>query len=157
MEVWKLGSGEMVTDRPNSHLHEGVQKVLSEALSRIESAGRDFFETEVVFDRVIGRAECVETKASDKVVWAVRPRRKGHTRFVMNRESTETCTLTVILKRVQAGFIIITAHFGRLAPHEPWDPYAGPQSRPFWDKHALIWNDSTPIVEGTLTEVCPWA
>ena len=156
--MWKLDSGESVTDRPNTHMSQDVQEVLPEALSRTRSNGRSFIEEQVDFDRVVGKRICVRTTATDDIVWAKRPKRSGFSRFVRNREPEPTTSMVVILKKAayKGGYVLITAYFGQKAGPEPWDRHATESSRKFWKEHALVWG-SMPVVEGTVTDHDPSA
>lgn len=167
----KLRSGETVIDRPGSHLHEGVQELLVEALARIDSKGRQFIEAEVDFSRVIGESTLVETGLDDIIVYAQRPKRAGLTRFVKNRTTEPRTTLVLILKKGNMNqvpgeyYVMLTGYIGHITPGEPWnerdfvcrpDPdKARREAREFWDKHALVYG-AEPILPGTETSVCPW-
>lgn len=153
----QLRSGETVVDRHRSHIHPGVASLLPEALSRINSAGKDFLVEEIDFGRSIGETVCVPTSDADEIVWAQRPGRFGLTRFVKNREPEACNAVTVILKRddVEDSYVLITGFVGHRPEPEPWDWNATPQSVAFWSSHALIWG-SEPVIPGTETTTCPW-
>lgn len=166
MSELKLRSGEGVVDRYNSHLHEGVVRLLPDALARIESQGREFFVEEVDFGRPIGETTCVATAVGDQVVYAKRPKRWGHSRFVRNRKPESCSSLVVILKAGGNGeYVLITAFIGHRPQPEPWDrrnfsQQSDPQlaerlSREFWSSHALVWG-SEETVPRTETVRCPW-
>ena len=150
VELGTTKSGEKVFDRPSSHIHsdETVEKYLPLTLERIDSMKRDFIVEAIDFGEEIGVSKCVETKADDEIVYAVRPKRRGPTRFVKNREGEPTSEFTVILKKVDQGYIVITAFVGPLAEKEPWDPTATEASKVFWSNHALIWS-SEEVLPGT--------
>ncbi|HRH25424.1 MAG TPA: hypothetical protein PLD99_00525 [Parcubacteria group bacterium] len=150
VELGVTKSGEKVFDRPSSHIHgnETVEKYLPLALERIDSMGRDFIVEAVDFGEEIGVSMCVETTPEDEIVYAVRPKRRGPTRFVKNREGEPTSEFTVILKKVDEGYIVITAFVGPKAEKEPWDPMATEESKEFWNNHALIW-ESEEVIPGT--------
>ena len=145
--VWRLDSGEEVTNRPNTHLAEDVRKVLPEALARVRSEGRKFIEEEVEFGHVVGNTICVTTTDKDQIVWAQRPGRRGQSRFVVGRKPEPTTKLMVVLKWAADldRYLLITAFFGAKAEPEPWDRHATSSSKAFWDTHALVWG-STPVV-----------
>ena len=156
--MWRLKSGEAVVNRYRPHSHNGIELLLPEALSRVESLGRDFFVEEVVFDHVIGETTCVTTGADDVVVFAKRPNRFGLTRFVKNRQPEPCSSVVVILKTAdnQAdAYVLVTAFVGHRPEPEPWDRNATANSRTFWNSHALIWG-CEPIISGTETTECPW-
>lgn len=156
---WRLGSGETVVDRPNSHLatHGTVLPFVGEALLRIQSSGQDFIAEEVDFGEPIGQTICLETHEGDDIVYAQRPNRTGLTRFVKDREPEPCSTVVACLKRAQeGGYVLLTAYIGRRTPAEPWDTeWATEKSVPFWNSHALIWGRESAI-PGTETTACPW-
>jgi hypothetical protein len=156
---WRLGSGEPVVDRQNSHLatHGTVLPFVGEALLQIQSGGQDFIAEEVGFGEAIGQTICVATREDDDIVFAQRPNRAGLTRFVKGREPESCSTVVVCLKRArEGGYILLTAYIGRRTPAEPWDmEWATDQSVPFWNSHALIWGHESTI-PGTETKVCSW-
>ena len=153
----KLKSKEDVVDRYQSHLHPSVLAVLPEALAKIETKGRSFIIEEVQMGRIIGETTCVITGSDDIIVFAQRPKRFGHTRFVKNRAAEPCSSVVVILKTADEqpeAYVLITAFIGSKPEPEPWDRNATPNSINFWNEHALIWG-SEPIT-GTETAVCPW-
>ncbi len=156
---WRLGSGEVVKDRPNSHVatHTTVLPLLADALSRVSARGRAFITEEVRFNHIVGETICVETKPGDEIVYARRPNRAGLTRFVKNRAPEPCDTVTVCLKRAKEGhYTLLTAFVGHRAPAEPWDKrWVTEESRAFWATHALVWGREE-VVPGTETTVCPW-
>jgi len=161
--MWTLKSGELTRDRKTSHLHGNVLDLLSEALPQINAADRDFIIVEFDFGRTIGDTTCVPTNEQDEIVFAQRPNRAGHTRFVKNRLPESSSTLVVILKRFarevpedpEQFYVIITAFIGRKAEPEPWDPRATPESASFWSTNALLWGAEEVLPE-TETTTCPW-
>lgn len=156
---WRLGSGEVVVDRPDSHAvsHTPVLPLLGEALGKIRSAGRQSIAEDMDFGRVIGETICVQTREGDEIVFAQRPNRAGLTRFVKNRQAEPTSAAVVCLQRGEEGkYILGTAFVGKRTPAEPWDmEWATEDSVPFWNNHALLWGREE-VVPGTETTVCPW-
>ncbi len=162
-----LKTGEVVVDRFNSHTHSCAVPFLPEALARIEAKGREFFVEEADFGRPIGETVCVPTGPGDQIVYAKRPKRWGHSRFVLNRKPESCSSMVVILKKAEDGdyYVLITAFIGHKPEPEPWDARAfakadnpaeaGARARRFWASHALVWG-CEPIVPGTVTEECPW-
>lgn len=152
-----LGSGEEVFDRHNSHAHGEVASLLPEALAAIESHGRKFFIHEHDFGRVVGETICVPTRPSDEIVFAKRPKRFGHSRFVKNRQPEPCTKAVVILKRddYEDYYVLITAFVGHRPEPEPWDRNATARSSEFWATHALVWG-AEEVIPGTETTVCPW-
>jgi hypothetical protein len=157
LQQWVLGSGQIVVDRFNSHLHESVTALLSEALAKVQLSGVQFAVEQVNFDRIVGETTCVETHEGDQIVYAQRPKRFGLSRFVKNRQPESCKSVVVILKKAEDGdyFVLITAFIGVRPEPEPWDRNATPKSKDFWSTHALVWN-SEPTISGTETTRCPW-
>jgi hypothetical protein len=153
-----LGSGEEVRDRADSHVatHTSVHAVLAEVLKKIHAGGRGFLIEEVQMGRIVGESICVATRPGDEIIFAQRPNRWGLTRFVRNRTPEPSSSVSIILKKAQDGeYILITAFIGSMAPAEPWDRNATPNSREFWNTHALVWG-CEEIIPGTESLECPW-
>ena len=155
-KLGRLGSKEVVRDRHDSHLHKNVASLLPLALKKLNSGNRDFICEEVEMGKIIGTTICVETNEGDDIIYAKRPKRFGHTRFVKNRIPTDCSTIVVIIKKVEKEYILITSFIGALAEPEPWDRKATDVSREFWNTHALIFNGEEEIIPGSETKVCPW-
>jgi len=160
----RLKSGEEVVDRYRSHLHLDVVRLLPDALARIESAGRQFLVEEVDFGRPIGETICVPTGSGDEIAFALRPKRRGLSRFVKNREPEPCSSVVVILKAADGqpgAYVLVTAFVGRRPEPEPWDrnairtPEQSARAVAFWSSHALVWG-SEEIIPGTETKTCPW-
>ena len=148
--IGTLQSGEKVFDRFRSHLHGSLvsSKILPEALGHINSEEKDFFDTTVEFDDYIGFSVCVETSFEDEIIYAQREGRAGLTRFVKNRELNPSKSFTVVLKKIEDGYILITAYVGPKGEPEPWDRNASGKSADFWKKHAIVWGKEE-IVPGS--------
>jgi|SRR5467141_2802347 len=163
MSSWRLGSGELVLDRPaGSHIHSGTAKYLPEALISIKSESLTRLEKEVDLGRKIGNTTCVKTSHSDEIKYAIRVgdtgvRRTGHSRFVLGRKREPSSTVVVVLEKAagKSHYVLITAWIGQWAPVEPDDPEATPESWEFWQQHALIWR-SEKTVRASRTNICPW-
>ena len=147
-----LHSRERVVDRHTSHVHPNpaIDKYLPMALAKIDGRGREFFIETIDFGETIGGANCVETTDGDDIIYARRVGRSGLTRFVRNRERTDTSQLTVILKKIEDGYILISGFVGPRAEPEPWDPKATPAAAEFWKSHAVVWG-SEPVGPGSET------
>ena len=153
----RLSSREVVRDRYDSHLHNNVASLLPLALKKIDSNNRDFIREEVEMGRIIGTTICVKTDENDDIIYAKRPKRFGHTRFVKNRKPADCSTIVIILKKVENHeYIVITSFIGALSEPEPWDRNTTPESLKFWSKHALIFEQEEEIIPGTETKICPW-
>ncbi len=158
-----LKNGSLVYDRSDSHLHTeypDIHTVLKTALADIEpNTNLDVATYSHIFPDVIGESIRVPTTSEDEIIFAQRLRRAGLTWFVKNRLLRPTNVFTVVVKRDKyaAGeqYILITAYVGEPAPPEPWDTIATPESIPFWNQNALVW-ESVPIIPGTETSERPW-
>jgi len=138
-----------------THIHEGTEPLLTIVFEQIRDLNSAFIEKEYPFPSVIGKTTCVETNDDDTVFYAIRKDRKGHSRFVLNREPEDTQSLTVVLKRITDYYIIITCYLGFLTKREPYDPEALPDALDFWSRHAFIFEKEI-IIPNTETNICPW-
>lgn len=158
-EVGTLASGETVWEFADSHLgdHPSVVPLVEEVLGKISSDERDVFVEEVDLGRVVGENIRIETIDADEIVYAIRPGRGGHTRFVKNRTPESCSSVVVILERLENGdYKVITAFIGTRCPAEPWNhPWSDKTSLPYWRRHALVWGYEE-VVKGTETTECPW-
>jgi hypothetical protein len=139
-KVMKTKDGFQVVDRHNSHNHTSDMELLAEAISRIETNGRQFLVTELDMGRIVGATHCVETDGTDDIYYETRPGRRGPSRMVRNRKPEPCSHMVVILKKEDMGrfYILITSFVGKMAEPEPWDRNATPRSESFWANHALI-------------------
>ena len=149
-----LASGQQVFDRFTSHIHsnEKMETILREAFANINLVDEEFVRTTVIFDKPIGTTPCISTTEKDSIVYAQRQNRRGLSRFVLERQPEETSTLCIILKKIPAGYIVLTAFTGSPAAVEPWDPNAGDDAKDFWSSHALLWG-TEKTVPGTETRL----
>ena len=141
-----------IFDRQDSHIHkqEGLSnKLLEEAIRKIEVNGEDFINEEVKFDSVIGYSNCVELNECDKssVIYVRRKGRRGKTPMIKGKLPEPCDTVTVILKRYKSSnwYIVVTAFIGKNSKKEPWDKSIRSrkkrkESEIFWQNHALIYN-----------------
>ena len=148
--IGTLQSGEKVFERLRNHLHGSLvsSKILPEALGRMTSLGRDFFDATVEFEDYIGFSVCVETTFQDEITYAQREGRTGLTRFVKNREPDPSKFFTAVLKKIEDGYILITAYVGPKGEPETWDRNATDKSASFWKNHAIVWGKEE-IVPGS--------
>jgi len=149
-----LKSGEMVYDRPRSHLHtnDALEKHLPLALAQIDSKGQEFFCETIDFGTEIGFSNFVEVTPEDEIVYAQRLGRRGPSRFVKNRVPLATSKLTVILKKIETGYIAVTAFLGPKNEPEPWDPFATEHSAKFWETHAVVWGTEIVLPDTETTD-----
>jgi hypothetical protein len=145
-----------VYDRASSHIHDLPAQLLVDAISRVVHGSGNFTKTTVNFGRTIGQSICVETGASDEIVYARRVGRYGLTRFVFDRGPVDCDSVIVILKRMTPGsddLVLVTSFIGSRSEPEPWDFNATTASAEFWSGHALIWG-SEPIESGSEAYAC---
>lgn len=106
--------------------------------------------------RPVGLSDLVETNGTDKILYAKRLNRDNYTRFVQNRKAESTNFVTVVLRKDSVGdYELWSAWIGPAAPQFPGDDFETPESRPFWQKHALVWGNQA-IQPGTEREDWPW-
>lgn len=116
----------------------------------------DRVRTDVDTGNIIGNTDLVETTPADEIIYAKRLNRDNYTKFVKDRAPSSTTFFTVVLhKDPEGNYELASAWVGRMAPNFPDDVSATPESRPFWDRHALVYGNQA-IQPGTLTTVCPW-
>lgn len=144
-----------VVDRPYSHLHDGLKELLPNVIKSITCNDLSFIEKELTYKQPVGYTTCVSVNGQDDIIYAKRVGKTGFTKFVRNRKPELTCCITVILKKTNDYYTIITAYFGKKSELEPWDQRATPSSAKFWEEHALIFR-SNKINPDTLTSICPW-
>jgi hypothetical protein len=157
--IGNLASGEKVIIRNTSHVHDNpeLEKYLINALSKIKSNNQNVIEGEVDFGKTIGVTRCIATSENDEIVFAMRPKRKGYTRFVKGRVPEPTSKLTVILTkdRQTNDYLVLTTYIGAKAEPEPWDFRATDKALEFWKSHALVYG-TEPVLEGTETSDTKW-
>ena len=138
-----------VYDRPNSHLREHPidLPILREALKKVSQ--KEEFKVHVIdLERVIGVTTCVPVTPNDDIIYVIRKNRSGPTPMVLGRKPIECKKLVIILKRIENGFILITAFIGEGSKPEPWDPKIQKdpkelnEATKFWREHALIYDES---------------
>lgn len=114
---------------------------------------------------MVGETICIAVSEGDEIVFAQRPGRRGLTKFVRNRNPEPCRYVTVVLKRIPEGYLLVTGFIGRKAEPEPWDDRhfqqqadpaaAETKARAFWEKRALVMGIEQNI-PGTETSACPW-
>jgi cold shock CspA family protein len=155
-KIYQNKDGLVFIPRINStHIHKGIEQYLSHIFDRIAKSEEEFIVKEFEFPEIIGKTTCVTTYQDDKIFYAIRKGRFGHTRFVENREPVDCNYMTIVLKNVATHYLIITTYIGRIAGKEPWDEHATLSDMEFWNKHALIFGEENIIVESR-TDICPW-
>jgi hypothetical protein len=140
-----------------THLADTPQllPLLKEFLSK-----QDFHEDRIFIEhdagKIIGHTDLVEVTDKDDLVYAKRLNRNNYTKFVKNRTPPTTMYFTVLLHKDDGGnYELASTWVGRTCPSFPGDVNATSESKPFWDKHALVFGNQA-IQEDTLTTICPW-
>jgi cold shock CspA family protein len=141
--------------RAKSHLHEGVEDYLSYISNEIKNYDEEYIVKQIDFPKPIGISNCVQTYETDQVYFAIREKRLGHSRFVLNREAETTNSITLVLKRADNYYLIITSYLGKKSGVEPYDERATDQDLAYWSTHAFI-HGSEPVIENNTTLVNPW-
>lgn len=155
-KIYTNNHGILFFARPNqSHLHLSLDNSLSLIFNTIENYDEEFIDEEFILDRKTGVSECVKTSDGDKIVYAIRKGRLGHSRLIMNKQLVDTNSLFLVVKRTEIGYLIITFYAGSRAAREPFDPLATEEDLLFWRKHALVY-DETKIITDSLTTIEPW-
>ncbi len=104
----------------------------------------------------IGNSDLVETDETDDIVYAIRKNRDRYARFTKSRKSQPSSIITIWLKKLgDDSFDLYSAWLGPSTPSFPGSNFATPESKPFWEKHALVWGNQE-IQPGTETTICPW-
>lgn len=111
---------------------------------------------EVDMKRIIGKSALVKTTGYDEIVYALRPNRSELMRFVRNRVAENTTYVTLDLRKLSNNSCeLFTAYVGRNTPKFPGHSKETPDSKPFWNTHALVWG-LQDIIPGSETSTCPW-
>ncbi len=163
MEAIATSKNNMTVVVDTEHSHAAIhlqddprlQAVVTRALSQVNLEGETLaFEKDL--GDVVGYMDLVKTTPEDEIVYAKRPNRDIYTRFVKNKEQTETSYVTCVLERVDdTTYELWSAWVGRLLPTFPGDENETPESKSFWSEHALVWGTQT-VQPGTETDICPW-
>jgi hypothetical protein len=92
----------------------------------------------------------------DDIIYAERKSRDTYTRFTKSQPPQPCSTVTLFLSRLSdEQYELGSAWIGYLGPSFPGDANESPESRPYWNKHALVWGRQE-IQTGSETNVCPW-
>lgn len=152
---------EVYVDLINSHVashlkdNPNLLKLAKEALTNY-TISSDKVRVETDLGRVIGQTNLVETSDKDEIIYALREGRDELMRFVKDRKPSDTQYITIdLIKTSIDTCILTTAYIGRATPFLPGQKDETPESKPFWNSHALIWG-SQPVVTETITTECPW-
>jgi hypothetical protein len=154
-KAYLSADGYYVVNRPENHIHTGLESELSNLIAMISCNRESFIVKQLDFAYPVGKSNCIIIKDDDEIIYAIRKGRKGHTKFVKGRNPEPTNSITIVLKKTDSFYTIITAFHGAKAEVEPWDLNATQASLKFWNHHALI-NGSEPFEYSSVTNTCPW-
>lgn len=155
-KVFTNSHGVRFAPRINAnHIHLDLDKFLPVITAEIKDYQTDFVEIEHKFTEIVGKTECIPINSTDKIIYAIRIGRNGHSKFVLGREPMDCDSIFCILKKLASHYVIITIYIGHKAGKEPWDSLAEQKDLDFWESNALIYNKEL-IKGGTETSVCPW-
>jgi hypothetical protein len=138
-----------INDTPN--LPELVQELVASL-----APNEDNIYIDKDMGREVGLSDLVETDETDKILYAKRLNRDNYTRFARNRKAEPTNLVTVVLRKDPTGnYELWSAWIGPATPQFPGDESETPESKPFWQKHALVWGNQA-IQLNTEREDWPW-
>lgn len=132
-----------------------LEKWVKEILENYQFTGENIrFHTDL--GTTVGTSNLVPTTPGDEIIYAQRPFREVLSRFVKNRTPEPTSFVTVELRKTSANECdLFTAYFGALTPPSPGKKDETPDSKPFWNSHALVWG-TQEVLPGSETPLCPW-
>ncbi len=108
------------------------------------------------FGRNVGNTDVVETTAKDTVVYAKKLRQTTFCRFVRRRQMTPSQFLSLLLIKDDAGnYELRDIWVGRQVPPFPGEDNEKPDSKTFWESHALV-IDGQALQLSTLTKENPY-
>lgn len=135
----------------NPHLLNLAGKAVSE-LSLTEQT----ISVECDAGRTIGYSEHLETQEKDTIFYAQTSKLPVYTRFVKQRKSEPTSTLTLQLEAIEDGTYKLTdIWIGNHYPPLPSEANASTHSKEYWDTHAVVYNGQS-ILTNSITKVCPY-
>lgn len=130
-------------------------RLAEEAVASAQIKGASM-QLEYVIDHAIGQSELIETNPADVIFFARTTKTSGFTRFVKNRQSVPTGSITVSLVQDEDGeYELTNIWIGTTFPPTPDDPAATPESVEFWANHAIVYNGQ-PLVSSSLTKTSPY-
>jgi hypothetical protein len=136
--------------------HPYLLAVAAEALQHI-TLTKPIVNLEYDMGRNIGHDFVVETNASDNIFYVQLVRDRVYTRFIKNGTPLPTRYVSMTLARDQKSdpYHIQDVWVGRLAPPRPGSDEETPQSKTYWEGHAIVFGNE-PIQSRTLTKTCPY-
>jgi hypothetical protein len=156
-KVYENEIGTLFIPRINyHHIHLKLEDFLPDIIDRIKiDPSEEIIEFEYEFPSVIGKTYCIKTNLENKIIYAIRKGRMGHTRFATDEVPQDCKHLFLVLKKIEEGYLILTIFIGKKAAREPWDEQANLEDLEFWQNNALIFNPND-IISGSESAECPW-
>lgn len=137
----------------DTRLFSLVQEIISK--TNLED---DDIKFEYVFDNVIGECDLQTVDENDEVLYARRLHRDRLSKFVKNKSRHQCSSVTIILKKTNNGYDLLSAWIGHLVPSFPKmnaAPAQDIEEKKYWATHALVWGKQA-VEESTITSTCPW-
>jgi len=146
-----------VVNRPANRSHIPVHKIRKVLLceSANETTDGPVHLLTKKFEEIQGVSTVIPTSDDDRIFYAMRPFRKGFSRFVWKRDPEETNLITIVLLKNFDHWILLSAWYGKQAAKEPWDRRANGFSKTFWTCHAFVEKCEEYYKDTVITE-CPW-
>jgi hypothetical protein len=137
------------------HIHLNLVAILPHIIKDISDYTQEEIEILKNIPTLAGETICVKTSPNDKITYAIRKGKFGHSRLVHNRIPEKCSSVFCVLERTAGYYLIKTIYVGEKANKEPWDKTATTNDLMFWEDHALIYN-TVEIIEGSETAFQPW-
>jgi hypothetical protein len=113
-------------------------------------------ELEYDMKRSVGYTDIIAVEELDTVFYARQTKGGGFTRFVKNRKSDQSNTISLVMVRDEAGdYELQNIWVGGLYPAVPGEPRATVASKTFWETHGVVYNGQ-PIISSSITKSCPY-
>jgi hypothetical protein len=129
--------------------------LIKEISAQNEFSG-DVVEREFVMQRTVGYLEYATTKPDDVVFYARQLRSPAYTRFIKNRKTEATNVVSMRLERTDDNsYTISNIWIGTLPIPFPGQDNETPDSRSFWESHAVVYNGQ-PLMASTVTKERPY-
>ncbi len=156
-KVYRSSIGIPIVEGVKASIRDQVKDILYDLLPGIEiDTSREFNKIERDLDGRPGEQLCVETGPDDKIVYGKPAGKKKYWKFVLDRKPEKTEKFTIILKRIEDYYMILSAFYGPPAQPFPWDKNADVEaSKKFWDRHALVLHPSIAVDPHSLTGYLP--
>jgi len=131
-------------------------EIVKEVLTRRTLTGNKV-RIEHDMGRTLGYDYVVHTSDNSIVFYARLLHDSVYTRFVKNGRPTLTqyVAFTLHSRNSTNGYELREVKIGRMTPPRPGAPDEIPESRQYWDNHALI-HDSQILQSRTMTKACPY-